>query len=240
MSTVLAAALAGTLVLLAVRPPGRPAATGPRPAAPASPEPAALLRWRPVVAGLAAVGGYLVLGGPVGAGAGLVAGWASWRVLGRAESPASVLRREQLARDLPTGVDLLACCVQSGAAVEAALVTVADALGGPLAEELRGVHHRLALGVDPISAWRGLGAVELQPLVRAVLRAHESGAAVSDAVARLADDLREQARSEVLARAGAVEVRAAAPLGACFLPAFVLVGVVPLVAGTFTALSPFG
>jgi hypothetical protein len=32
-------------------------------------------------------------------------------------------------------------------------------------------------------------------------------------------------------------VRAAAPLGLCFLPAFVLVGIVPSVVSAFTAMS---
>jgi hypothetical protein len=37
-------------------------------------------------------------------------------------------------------------------------------------------------------------------------------------------------------RARAVGVKAALPLGVCLLPAFVLVGVVPLVAGSVTVL----
>lgn len=203
-------------------------------------ESAALLRLRPLVAPLAGAGAYLLLGGVLGLTAGGLATWSVWRILGATESPAVARRREQLERDLPTGVDLLAACVHSGAAVESALLTVADAIGGPLAEELRRVHHRLALGVDPVRAWQQLDVPVLQPLSRSVLRAYESGAAVTDAISLLADDMREQARTEVLVRANSVEVRAAAPLGVCFLPAFVLVGVVPLVAGTFAALRPFG
>ncbi|MPZ96075.1 MAG: type II secretion system protein, partial [Propionibacteriales bacterium] len=34
-----------------------------------------------------------------------------------------------------------------------------------------------------------------------------------------------------------VGVRAAAPLGLCFLPAFVLIGIVPAIAGAFAALD---
>ncbi len=51
-------------------------------------------------------------------------------------------------------------------------------------------------------------------------------------MARLAEDLRAVTRSEMEGRARAVGVKAAGPLGLCLLPAFVLVGVVPLVAGT--------
>ena len=51
-------------------------------------------------------------------------------------------------------------------------------------------------------------------------------------MARLAEDLRRAARADVETRARAVGVKAAVPLGVCLLPAFVLVGVVPLVAGS--------
>jgi hypothetical protein len=53
---------------------------------------------------------------------------------------------------------------------------------------------------------------------------------------RLSDDLRRQVRAEVESRARAVGVKAALPLGTCLLPAFVLVGVVPLVAGSVSVL----
>ena len=49
------------------------------------------------------------------------------------------------------------------------------------------------------------------------------------AVERLADDLARAGRAESEDRARAVGVKAAVPLGLCLLPAFVLIGIVPLV-----------
>ena len=72
--------------------------------------------------------------------------------------------------------------------------------------------------------------------MRCVLRAVDSGASVADAMTRLAEDLRRDARARVEGRARAVGVKAALPLGLCMLPAFVLVGVVPLVVGSLSAL----
>lgn len=238
MSTVVAALAAGAAACLLV--PGRSRWRVPVPAPVPTEDVGRLRRLRYAVAPAVLLGTWVLLGGAVGVVAGLLAGWLCWRVLGSAEGPAAVLRREQLARDLPAAVDLLASCLQAGSSLDASLLTVADALGGPVAEELRGVHHRLALGVAPADAWAGLEAHELRPLVRAVLRAHESGAGVSEAVTRLAADLRERARSEVLARASAVEVQAAGPLAACFLPAFLLLAVVPLVAASLTGVELFG
>jgi Flp pilus assembly protein TadB len=164
-----------------------------------------------------------------------------WVVLGRSEPPEVGRRRARLAADLPVGVDLLATCLESGAAPEAALHTVAVALGGPFGEELEVVHHRLAVGVATRDVWRSVAShPELGPLGRAVGRAHETGASIGPAVHRLADELRARADAEVQARARSIEVRAAAPLGLCLLPAFMLLGVVPLVAGLFSSMRLFG
>jgi Flp pilus assembly protein TadB len=165
---------------------------------------------------------------------------AVWVVLGRTEDPAVVRRRDQLAEDLPIGVDLLGCCLDAGAAIESALVSVSRAIGGPVGEELLAIHHRLDVGVDPARVWRSVsGHPQLAPLGRAVGRAHETGAPVGQAVHRLAEELRDRARADVEARARSIEVKAAAPLGLCLLPAFVVLGVVPMVVGVFRSMELF-
>jgi Flp pilus assembly protein TadB len=107
---------------------------------------------------------------------------------------------------------------------------------GAVGDELGLVHRRLQWGVDPASVWRSIDG-PLTPLGRSMARAHETGASVTRAVDRLAEDLRAEtsARADALART--IEVRAAAPLGLCFLPAFVLLGVIPMAAGIFSSLS---
>jgi pilus assembly protein TadC len=60
---------------------------------------------------------------------------------------------------------------------------------------------------------------------------------VTRAVERLADELARSARAEVEDRARAVGVKAALPLGLCLLPAFLLLGIAPLVAGLLGALA---
>jgi pilus assembly protein TadC len=68
-------------------------------------------------------------------------------------------------------------------------------------------------------------------LSRAMSRAAQSGAPVADVLTRLADDAREALRAESVASARRVGVMAVAPLGLCFLPAFVLLGIIPVIAG---------
>jgi Flp pilus assembly protein TadB len=241
MSSVVAASLAAALAAsLAVPPRARPP-RGPLPERRQPGDRALLLRARPVLSGLAFVGAWIFVGGAIGAVAGLAAAVVTWRVLGRAESPEARRRREELERDLPTAVHLLGACLSAGTAVSGALEAVADALPGAVAEELQVVHRRLALGGDPGQVWRVLGGhPQLGPLGRTLARAHQSGASVCAAVEALAAELaaRSRARTDALARS--VEVRAAAPLGVCFLPAFVLLGVTPMVVGVFSVMRLFG
>ncbi len=67
--------------------------------------------------------------------------------------------------------------------------------------------------------------------MRALVRAGEGGAPVAVAVARLAAEARAEDRARAEQAARRAGVLAVAPLGACFLPAFVLLGVVPVVVG---------
>jgi pilus assembly protein TadC len=62
-------------------------------------------------------------------------------------------------------------------------------------------------------------------------RAALSGAPVADVLSRLADDARREVRASSTAAARRVGVQAVAPLGLCFLPAFVFLGIIPVVAG---------
>ncbi|WP_158604530.1 type II secretion system F family protein [Nocardioides mangrovicus] len=180
----------------------------------------------------AGAGSSLLVPGVAGGVAAVVVAAVAWRLLGRLPPAAEIRRRERLASELPGAVDLLACALRAGSDAAGALGLVAEALPGPVAEELRGVLLRLRLGADVGAVWADVARhPQLGPLGRALARAHRSGASVALAADRLAEELREVHRGRVEARARSVSTKAAAPLGLCFLPAFVLLGIVPLVAG---------
>ncbi|MDX6298506.1 MAG: hypothetical protein QOI51_2363 [Nocardioidaceae bacterium] len=184
-------------------------------------------------AGALSLLGWVLLG-PVGGPAGMVAGLgASWWI-GRLEPPAVARAREEIGRDLPLAVDLLAACSSVGRPTEESLAVVSRAVGGALAERIDDIIARLSLGADPFAEWSRL-AVDplLGPLGRTMQRSTESGAPLVEALSRLAEDRRRERRTQTQLRARSVGVKAAGPLAACFLPAFMLVGVVPTVAGGF-------
>lgn len=197
-----------------------------------------LRRHRPLVSVLAGVGAAGIIGGPAALPIGAVAMVLAWVVVTRAESPQARRRAEQVRRDLPALVTLLAAALRSGSPPAEALATVVGALPGPAAQRLSIVASRLQLGDDPVTAWTELaGDLELGRLGRALARAQVSGSSVVGAVDRLADDLARSARAAVEDQARAVGVKAAVPLGLCLLPSFVLIGIVPLVAGLLRSLA---
>jgi pilus assembly protein TadC len=88
------------------------------------------------------------------------------------------------------------------------------------------------LGSEPAAAWAVLQPV---PGYRAVAdcgrRCASSGARLAEALAAVATELRAAHQAEALARAERVGVWSLLPLGLCFLPAFVCLGVLPVILG---------
>ena len=230
---VLCLALAAALAV-PVRPVLRPIA----PTTAAAPTQGWLHRHRWWWCGLAGVGALLFVGGRAGPLVALAAALGAWVVIGRAE-PADVRRRrEAVRRDLPYVVELFSATLRAGAAPDVGIGLVCAALPGPASERLSGVAARLALGLDPVQVWSALADdSQLGRLGRTLARAQQTGAPVVAAVERLADDLARTARAETEDRARAVGVKAAVPLGLCLLPAFVLIGIVPLVVALLTGLE---
>lgn len=190
--------------------------------------------------GVAGIASVFLLGGILGfvvAAAVVVFGP---RVLGSLESRSSRERRELILSDSPLVAELLASCLQAGVSDQRALRSVTSALSGPIVEELGVVMRALALGTDPAKAWEMLEAESpLAPIARAFARSAQSGAPLSTLLASVAQELRSKHASAVETAARSVAVKAVGPLGLCFLPAFILLGVVPLVASLFSQVAPF-
>jgi Flp pilus assembly protein TadB len=208
---------AGAFRAAAVRRPGGTRTTGLGTAA---------RRWLLAVAAGLAMG--LLAGGGPGVGLGIGAALVGERLLrGRGdeerEGPA-------LVSDLPAACDLLGVCLSAGVPVAGALAAVGDATPAPLGPQLRGVAALYRMGADPRRAWADVPA-ELAGLGRVLVRAGESGSTVAPALRSLAADGRSAARAATEAAVRRAGVWILAPLGLCFLPAFLCLGVVPLILG---------
>ena len=189
------------------------------------------LGWSLVAGG---VGGLiepaLVLAGP--------ALWASarWRAL-RADRR----RAERVHDDTPDVVDLFVLAVDSGCNPRLAVDAVASWTAGPWGEALGEVSERVAHGQRLA---RALGRVSLRlgdparPLVVALLDTEHYGVPLAPSLERLSREVAVERRRRAEERARRVPVQLLFPLVFCTLPAFVLLTVVPLLAGTLPALSP--
>jgi pilus assembly protein TadC len=138
----------------------------------------------------------------------------------------------QAARQLPLAADLLAACVEAGADPVIAAHAVGEALGGPLGERLEQGAAEVRLGAAPTGAWRRLAAVPgAAPLARLIERAAESGLPAAAPAARLATEARAAGDRSTAGRARRAGVLITGPVGLCFLPAFITIGVLPVVIG---------
>ncbi|MGV1087188.1 MAG: type II secretion system F family protein [Mycobacterium sp.] len=152
-----------------------------------------------------------------------------------------VAHREIAGRQGPRGtdpfanasaLDVLAVCLEAGMGVANAAAATAPSASPGLRVVLQRAADLLALGADPDIAWSVAdGDPDLDALMRLARRSASSGSALAHGVRELADQLRQDAVHAAAAAAERAGVFIAGPLGLCFLPAFVCLGIVPVVAG---------
>lgn len=186
----------------------------------------------PLLAGLAIVVLFPSgVGALVGAGAALLLR----RLLPVIRSADRRAAREQdlMLAQLPLAAELLAACLGSSASPAQAAEAVARTIGDPMRTRLSAVSAQLALGAPPAACWERLGdeCPALSPLARCLVRTTVSGAPPAAPLTGLALAQRAAAGRAAHARVRRAGVLATAPLGLCFLPAFVMIGVVPVVMG---------
>lgn len=226
--------LVGAVLALGSRPGrGRLAAAvlGPavRPAVPARP---LRLGWVSV-AGLAFGAVAAVIAGPL---AGVVTGGGSALAGGLlARRMAQPERRDEQAVDLVGSWELIAACLEAGLPVAVAVSAAADPLAGRAAAHLRRVSGLLELGADPAEAWAGTDQVPaLATFARAAGRSAGTGAALAQVARAEGARVRAELIDSAQARAQRAGVLITGPLGLCFLPAFLVLGIAPVVIGLAT------
>jgi Flp pilus assembly protein TadB len=172
----------------------------------------------------------IVAGTALGLAAAVAAQWWSSRTKRRREQP------DPLA--LAAGWDLLAAGMRAGLADPVILRAVAEEFTGPAQRALREVADHLALGADAAAAWEpALRQPDTAELARAARRTARSGSGLADVAAETAAQVRASVAEQAEARAQRAAVWISAPLGVCFLPAFLCLGVLPVVAGMVQRLS---
>lgn len=176
-----------------------------------------------VVAALIGIGGLLGIALGLGAGVGIV-------VTGRA----SPQREYAVPDDVPAVVELIAGCLAAGLSMPTALEAASVAGDSVTRDACIAAAAALRRGAPAQEAWQSWhDDPSLAPVARATTRTTQSGAGVADDLRRVAARLRAQRHSRLQQRVQQASIWVVVPLGLFFLPAFVLVAVVPIAIGLF-------
>ncbi len=137
----------------------------------------------------------------------------------------------QLDAEVPQALELIAACLAAGLPLRTACRAVAAAFSGPVAVELGRVVAFGDLGGSDVDAWQVLAHhPQLGPAAQELIRSVESGLRLVEGLHHHAATGRAHRWDALQVRARGVGVRSVLPLMLCFIPAFMLLGVVPTVA----------
>ncbi|MGH3623332.1 MAG: type II secretion system F family protein [Sciscionella sp.] len=189
----------------------------------------------PAVAGLALglLAGTLS-GPPLGFGLGPLVGGCGLLAARKLLGGSAAVRRRKPVEPLRVAAawDLLAACLSCGMPVPTAVRAVATGMPGAAATALTRTAELIALGADPVEAWApALEDPATADLARGARRTARSGTALAGVAKGLAAQVRGSADDTAEAHAQRAAVLVSGPLALCFLPAFLCLGVVPVVIG---------
>jgi len=154
-----------------------------------------------------------------------------------AVAPARHAPRRVAPDEGPVVVDLVAGCLDAGTGAADALDAAAIAASGVLHDLCRDTAAQLRNGSPAPSAWQlWLADPWLAAVGRTAVRTARTGASAADDFRRTASRLRARRHAAAQHRVRQASVWLVVPLGLCFLPAFVLVAVAPLVIGLLPTL----
>jgi tight adherence protein C len=137
-------------------------------------------------------------------------------------------RKREISRALPDLLDSLSSTVRAGLALNAALTNAANAVTGPLAEELHATLGEIRLGRSRSESLRALATRvkndEVTQVVRAMIQAERLGANLSSVLMSLSDESRERRVLKAEEVASALPVKMVLPMALFMLPAlFVMI-----------------
>jgi len=146
------------------------------------------------------------------------------------------VRQERIERELPDFLDILAVTVRAGLGYRLALARVAEALKGPVGEEMLIALRQMELGASRRAAFEALrdrnASEQLQSFVAAQLQAEELGVPLSEALNDIAADMRRAAHQAARRRAARATPRVSLIVTTLILPGTMILIAVSIVLGS--------
>lgn len=138
-------------------------------------------------------------------------------------------------------MDLTASMLAAGLSLDRCIEVLARSTSPPVSADLTAVKTALDLGASWETAWATVphapGTQAAVELGHALRFAGTTGAPSAAVVSAHAAQFRRRRNRQAEQRAAALGVRLVVPLGLCSLPAFVCLGVIPILVGLFPAFS---
>lgn len=138
-------------------------------------------------------------------------------------------------------MDLMASMLAVGSSLDRGLDVLARSSSAPVSAALTAVKTALDLGASWEVAWATVqdsgSGTAARELGHALRFAGTTGASSAAVVTAHAAQFRRRRNREAEQRAAALGVRLVVPLGLCSLPAFVCLGVIPILVGLFPAFT---
>jgi tight adherence protein C len=146
------------------------------------------------------------------------------------------MRQERIERDLPDFLDILAVTVRAGLGYRAALGRVAEALGGPIADEMLTALRQMELGASRRQAFLALrersDSESLATFIAAQLQAEELGVPLSKALNDIAEDMRRSAHQNARRRASRAAPRVSLIVTTMIVPGAMILILVSILLGS--------
>jgi tight adherence protein C len=195
-------------------------------------------------------GGGVILGGAIGTLAGssskavllaIVFGLVGFFLLDMIVTMRTRSRREEMRRDLPDALDILAVSVEAGLGFDGALVKLGEHKTGPLVEQFELVLNELGIGESRSHALRRMSdrveIPELTSVVSALIQSEQLGTPLGRILRTQATDARHRRRIAAEERAMKAPVKMIVPTGLFIFPAMFIVLIAPAMIKVFHAFS---
>jgi tight adherence protein C len=150
-------------------------------------------------------------------------------------------RREEMRRDLPEALDVLAVSVEAGLGFDGALAKLGEHKSGPLVEQFELVLNELSIGESRSYALRRMSdrvdIPELTSVVSALIQSEQLGTPLGRILRTQATESRHRRRIAAEERAMKAPVKMVVPTGLFIFPAMLIVIIAPAMIKVFTAFS---
>ena len=195
-------------------------------------------------------GGGVILGGAIGTLAGssfkaallaAVLGLLGFFVLDIVVTMRMRSRREEMRRDLPDALDVLAVSVEAGLGFDGALAKLGEHKSGPLVEQFELVLSELGIGESRSYALRRMSdrvdLPELTSVVSALIQSEQLGTPLGRILRTQATESRHRRRIAAEEQAMKAPVKMVVPTGLFIFPAMLIVIIAPAMIKIFAAFT---